>query len=70
MVLLAAAFGAASGAGGTFLAHHLGARAAVPTGPTIVLVASAIVVLSLFLGSARGLVWDVWRSRPTPAPGP
>jgi manganese/zinc/iron transport system permease protein len=68
MVILAAAFGAASGAGGTFLAHHLGRESAVPTGPTIVLIASAIVVLSLFLGSARGLVWNVRRRRPTLTP--
>jgi manganese/zinc/iron transport system permease protein len=62
MVLLAAAFGALSGAGGTYLAHHLGARydAGVPTGPTIVLIASALVALSLAFGTARGLVWNVW----------
>ena len=61
MVLLAAAFGAASGAGGTLLAHHLGAQydAGVPTGPTIVLVASVLVAASLAFGSARGLVWDL-----------
>jgi len=63
MVVLAAAFGALAGAGGTVLAHHLGAIRAVPTGPTIVLLASAIVALSLLFGPARGLVWDVWRAR-------
>lgn len=65
MVLLAAAFGAFSGAGGTFLAHHLGDTydAGVPTGPTIVLIATVLVVMSLAFGTARGLVWGVWRSR-------
>ncbi|VTU00060.1 abc-3 protein : ABC-3 protein OS=Herpetosiphon aurantiacus (strain ATCC 23779 / DSM 785) GN=Haur_4028 PE=3 SV=1: ABC-3 [Gemmataceae bacterium] len=69
MVLLAAALGAASGAGGTFLAHHLGVRyrAGVPTGPTIVLVASAFVAFSLAFGAARGLVWNLWRRAPVAA---
>jgi manganese/zinc/iron transport system permease protein len=63
MVVLAAAFGALSGAGGTFLAHHLGDRyhAGVPTGPTIVLVATVFVAASLFLGRARGLLWNLRR---------
>lgn len=59
MVLLAAMFGAFSGVCGTLLAHHLGTRSAVPTGPTIVLVATAVVLISLFLGPARGLLWNV-----------
>lgn len=65
MVLLAAAFGALSGAGGTFLAHYLGDRykAGVPTGPTIVLMATTLVLVSLFLGTARGLVWHAVRRR-------
>ena len=61
MVVLAGAFGALAGAGGTVLAHHLGTRRAVPTGPTIVLIATLVVVLSLFFGSARGLVWGMIR---------
>jgi manganese/zinc/iron transport system permease protein len=63
MVLLAAAFGAVSGAGGTFLAHHLGVLydAGVPTGPTIVLIATTLVMISLLFGTARGLVWYVWK---------
>lgn len=66
MVLLAAVFGAVSGAGGTFLAHHLGDhyKAGVPTGPTIVLIASALVVVSLLLGTKRGLLWNAWRRKP------
>jgi manganese/zinc/iron transport system permease protein len=65
MVLLALAFGALSGAGGTLLAHHLGDqyKAGVPTGPTIVLVASVVVAASLAFGTARGLVWAA-RRRP------
>jgi manganese/zinc/iron transport system permease protein len=65
MVVLAAALGALSGAGGTYLAHHLGVKykAGVPTGPTIVLIATAFVVVSLAFGSARGLVWTAWRGR-------
>ncbi|HSQ58701.1 MAG TPA: iron chelate uptake ABC transporter family permease subunit, partial [Gemmata sp.] len=69
MVLLAATFGALSGAGGTFLSHHLGVKydAGVPTGPTIVLVASALAVVSLALGTARGLVWNLRLKAKNPA---
>lgn len=75
MVVLAMLFGALSGAGGTLLAHHLGEqyRKGVPTGPTIVLVATAFVVLSLAFGPARGLVWGLVRvggSRQVAAPHP
>jgi manganese/zinc/iron transport system permease protein len=64
MVILAGAFGALAGAGGTMLAHHLGTKRAVPTGPTIVLLATALVTISLLFGRARGLVWSI---RPRPA---
>jgi manganese/zinc/iron transport system permease protein len=69
MVALAGAFGALAGASGTFLAHHLGARyqAGVPTGPTIVLIASAFVVISLLFGTSRGLVWNLRRRKPQPS---
>jgi manganese/zinc/iron transport system permease protein len=61
MVVLAGVFGALSGAGGTVLAHHLGTKHAVPTGPTIVLIATAIVAVSLLFGAARGLAWEIIR---------
>lgn len=69
MVVVAAAFGALAGAGGTVLAHHLGTTRAVPTGPTIVLAATALVGLSLGFGPARGLVWQLFR-RPARREGP
>ncbi len=53
VVLLAGLFGALSGIGGT-IASHLAGRG-VPTGPTIVLAATTIVVFSLFFGRVRGL---------------
>jgi manganese/zinc/iron transport system permease protein len=55
MVILAAAFGLLAGVGGTVLAHYLGTKYAdgVPTGPTIVLVATGLVLVSLFFGTAR-----------------
>jgi manganese/zinc/iron transport system permease protein len=47
MAIVAAAFGAVAGAGGTLLSHWLSAPArSVPTGPTIVLCATGIVVVS------------------------
>lgn len=47
--------GAAAAASGTLT----GAAANLPTGPTIVLAASLIVLISLALGSSRGLIWGV-----------
>jgi manganese/zinc/iron transport system permease protein len=61
VVVLAGLFGALAGAGGTVLSHVLSGGAAVPTGPTIVLTATALVVVSLLFGTARGLVWSARR---------
>jgi len=51
VVLLAGLFGALAGLGGT-IASHLAGRG-VPTGPTIVLAATAIVLVSMVRGRAR-----------------
>jgi manganese/zinc/iron transport system permease protein len=62
LVVLAGLFGAAAGAGGTVSSHllsYLPGGATVPTGPTIVLVATAVMVVSLLFGTARGLVWNL-----------
>jgi manganese/zinc/iron transport system permease protein len=60
MALLAAVFGAVSGFGGEVLSHVFsGEGRTLPTGPTVVLCASAVVVVSLLVGSKRGLVWRV-----------
>lgn len=61
VVLLSGLFGALAGLAGT-IGGHLAGRG-VPTGPTIVLAATALVVLSLFFGPARGLVWSGWFRR-------
>ncbi|WP_412060228.1 metal ABC transporter permease [Rubrivirga sp. IMCC45206] len=60
VVALAGVFGAVSGAGGALLS---GATARIPTGPTIVLVASVIVAASLVFAPGRGLLSGVIRSR-------
>jgi len=54
MVTLAAVIGAAAGVGGA-VASSLVPR--LPTGPTIVMILSAIVLVSLTLAPERGLVW-------------
>jgi manganese/zinc/iron transport system permease protein len=63
VVLLSAAFGALAGAAGTVFGHlaseFIGGGRAVPTGPTIVLCATALVGLSLVFGTARGFVWQL-----------
>jgi len=58
MAALAALFGAAAGVGGA-VASSLTAR--TPTGPAIVLAATAIVLVSLVLAPRRGLLAGAWR---------
>ncbi|HEX4614019.1 MAG TPA: iron chelate uptake ABC transporter family permease subunit [Urbifossiella sp.] len=57
VVILSGLFGAAAGAGGAVFSHVAGGGVSLPTGPTIVLTATALVLLSLGFGTARGLVW-------------
>jgi manganese/zinc/iron transport system permease protein len=60
MVALSALFGAAAGVSGAVLSST---AARLPTGPTIVLCISAVVLVSLFFGRQRGLVWRWLRER-------
>jgi manganese/zinc/iron transport system permease protein len=62
MVCLSALFGALAGVTGALLSST-GAR--LPTGPMVVLTASAIVAISLLFATNRGLVWNWLRSRRT-----
>lgn len=60
MAIISGAFGAASGvAGALFSATGEG----LPTGPLIVLSATAILLVSLALGSRRGIFWSRLRAR-------
>jgi manganese/zinc/iron transport system permease protein len=58
MVLIAAAIGVFSGVSGSVFSSTI---PRMPTGPTIVLVLSLIVVVSLFLAPQRGLLWRFLR---------
>ena len=60
MMVLAAAFGGVSGALGALLSARI---SGLPTGPTIVLIASSLVVLSLLFAPERGLVWNAIENR-------
>ncbi|MGH2534431.1 MAG: metal ABC transporter permease [Thermomicrobiales bacterium] len=60
MVLLSAGFGALSGVTGATLS---GTTERLPTGPTIVVCVSAVVLISLFFAPNRGLLWDWVRRR-------
>ncbi len=60
MIGLAALFGAASGVAGALLSAT---GANLPTGPLIILVATAILLLSLLFGTSRGVVWSRIRDR-------
>ncbi|MFN3730293.1 MAG: metal ABC transporter permease [Fimbriimonadaceae bacterium] len=54
MLWLSAAMGAGAGLTGAFISLHY---ERVPTGPAIVLTLAAVVLVSVFFGSARGLLW-------------
>jgi manganese/zinc/iron transport system permease protein len=60
MVLLAALFGALAGVSGALLSSS---TTHIPTGPTIVLAATVLVLISLAFAPERGLVWDAVRHR-------
>jgi len=60
MVVLAAIFGMLSGVSGAFLSAL---RRGFATGPLIVICASIIVMLSLFLAPERGLLWAAIKRR-------
>ena len=60
MIFLSAVFGALAGVCGALLSSSI---SRLPTGPTIVLCISAIVVISIFLAPSRGLVWSWLREK-------
>ncbi len=60
MLVLAAVFGAFSGAAGAILSA---VQTGLPTGPMIIVVASAIVFLSIGFAPGRGLLWSWWKQR-------
>lgn len=60
MVLLAAAIGAGSGVAGALVSASV---PRLPTGPAIVLAASAVLVASLLFAPRRGLLWARLRER-------
>jgi manganese/zinc/iron transport system permease protein len=59
MVLLSGLFGGVAGVGGSIISSS---GHSLPTGPLIVLAASAIVVVSLLLAPGRGVLWT-WLER-------
>jgi manganese/zinc/iron transport system permease protein len=65
MAGIAAVFGAVAGIAGVLISHTLSeGRNPIPTGPTVVLCATAVVVLSLLFGSKSGLLWRVVKAKP------
>lgn len=60
MILLSAAIGAGSGVVGALTSASV---AHLPTGPVIVLVVSAVLVVSLFFAPRRGFLWALARER-------
>ncbi len=60
MVMLSAAIGAASGAAGALISATTRGLA---TGPVVVLIATAVVLVSLLVAPGRGLVWQAMIAR-------
>jgi manganese/zinc/iron transport system permease protein len=60
MIALSATFGAAAGTAGAIISAT-GSR--IPTGPVIVLALTVLVVVSIVVGPARGLLPGWWRAR-------
>jgi|TARA_Y100000310_G_scaffold331418_2_gene404934 manganese/zinc/iron transport system permease protein len=60
MVIIAALFGAISGVTGAVISSLVDN---LPTGPTIVLIISSIVAISLILAPNRGIFWDFLRAK-------
>lgn len=60
MLVLAAAFGALAGVSGAIISVS---ATRMPTGPSIILCLTAIVLVSLLLAPERGLLWAWWRER-------
>ena len=60
MLTLAGIFGGIAGAGGAVLS---GLQQGLPTGPLIIVAASAIVLVSITLAPQRGLLWRAWQNR-------
>ncbi|HEX6287754.1 MAG TPA: iron chelate uptake ABC transporter family permease subunit [Herpetosiphonaceae bacterium] len=60
MLVLAALFGALAGVSGALISVS---DSKLPTGPMVILSATAIVIVSLLFGRARGLVWEALRNR-------
>ena len=60
MVILSATFGAIAGVLGTILSSIV---SKLPTGPTIVIVISTIVIFSLAFAPNRGLIWKYFRDK-------
>jgi manganese/zinc/iron transport system permease protein len=60
MVVISGFFGAFSGVSGALISAT---GANLPTGPLIVLCATALLVLSLFLGRSQGFLWGWMGSR-------
>jgi manganese/zinc/iron transport system permease protein len=60
MLLLAGLFGALAGVSGAIISVS---DSQVPTGPMVILSATAIVIISLMFGSAQGMVWEALRNR-------
>lgn len=59
MVLLAACFGALAGVSGTIISSPI----RIPTGPTIILCATAMVGISIAFAPNRGLLWNSIKQR-------
>jgi len=69
VTLIAGLFGAAAGFLGTAGSAALSVEATVPTGPSIVLMATALALGSILLAPNRGILWKLFRRTTLVPPG-
>ena len=61
------AFSVLSGLISTVAGLYLSFHADLPTGPSIVVVASGLFLAAMIFSPSKGLFWQIWRSLPLPA---
>ena len=61
------AFSVLTGLISTVAGLYLSFHADLPTGPSIVVVASGLFLVAMIFSPSKGLFWQIWRPSPLPA---
>ncbi len=60
------AYSVVTGLAATVAGLYLSFHADLPTGPSIVVVATGMFLAALLFSPSKGMVWQIWRSVPLP----